>query len=213
MRKLFQYLRQWVHEVTAPAPNVQQPAATYTQCRVGKDSVIYSTGSIRNKLGCPDDITIGMRTHVRGELLTFGHGGAIHIGDFCYVGEGTRIWSAESIRIGNNVLISHNVNIFDNDTHPIDDALARHRQFVAIITKGHPREINLNEAPVIIEDDALIGCNCIILAGVTIGRASVVGAGSVVTRNVPPYTIVAGNPAKVIRAINQPSRIESSNTP
>ena len=53
-------------------------------------------------------------------------------------------------------------------------------------------------APILIEDDAFIGARSIILKGVTIGKGSIIGAGAVVTRNVPEYSIVAGNPAKVI---------------
>ncbi len=134
-------------------------------------------------------------------MLTFGHGGRISLGDYCYVGEGTRIWSALSITIGNRVLISHNVNIFDNDTHPIDDPKERHRQFVEIITNCHPQQIDLRERPVVIGDDVLIGCQSIILSGVTIGDGAVVGAGSVVTRDVPPMTLVAGNPARELRKL------------
>jgi acetyltransferase-like isoleucine patch superfamily enzyme len=149
-------------------------------------------------------IIIGAHTHVRGELMVFAHGGRISIGDYCYIGEGTRIWSAKSIHIGNRVLISHNVNIYDCDTHPIDDPAARHQQFKDIITTGHPTMLDLREKEVIIEDDALISSQSIILKGVTIGKAAVVGAGSVVTKDVPPYTLVAGNPARVMREIKLP---------
>ena len=170
----------------------------------GDGSTLYPSTRIYNIYGNPSAIKLGRYTHVRGELTTFAHGGQITIGDYCYIGEGTRIWSAKSIIIGNRVLISHNVNIFDNDTHPIDDPAARHQQFKAIITSGHPTDLDLREKPVVIEDDALISCQCVILKGVTIGRAAVVGAGSVVTKDVPPYTLVAGNPARVIRKINVP---------
>lgn len=173
---------------------------------LGDGSRLYPTAEIHNILGRQNAIVLGAHTHVRGHLLTFGHGGEIRIGDYCYVGEGTRIWSAKSIRIGNRVLISHGVNIFDNDTHPIEDTEARHRQFKAIITTGHPREIDLNEQEVVIEDDALIACQSIILKGVVVGKGAVVGAGSVVTKDVPPFTIVAGNPARIIRAIDSPAR-------
>lgn len=170
-------------------------------CLSASTARLMPTSLISNNLGIPESIKIGKNTVVRGELLTFAHGGNIQIGDYCYIGEGTRIWSALSIRIGNRVLISHNVNVFDNDTHPIEDHNARHKQFVDIITMGHPKNIDLNEQPVLIQDDVLIGCQSIILKGVTIGEAAVVSAGSVVTRDVPPYAIVAGNPANIIRII------------
>lgn len=165
---------------------------------------IFPSATIQNTQNNPDSISFGKNTYIRGEFFIFAHGGNISVGDYCYVGEGTRIWSSASVRIGDRVLISHNVNIFDSDTHPIDDPKARHEQFKAIITTGHPPQIDLQEEPVVIENDVLICCQCIILKGVTIGEGAVVGAGSVVTRDVEPYTLVAGNPARVIRKLNPP---------
>ena len=171
------------------------------RCQMHKTAVLhYDTARIINNLQKSDAITIGAFTHIRGELLTFGHGGNIKIGDYCYVGEQSRIWSALSIDIGNRVMIAHNVNIFDNLTHPIG-AKARHEQFKKIILAGQPSQIDLTEASVVISDDAWIGCLSVILKGVTIGEGAIVGAGSVVTNDIPPWTIVAGNPARIIREI------------
>jgi acetyltransferase-like isoleucine patch superfamily enzyme len=76
-----------------------------------------------------------------------------------------------------------------------------------IFTNGHPeKNIEIGASPIIIEDDAWIGFNSIILKGVTIGKGSIVGAGSVVTKSVPPWTIVGGNPAKIIREIPENER-------
>jgi acetyltransferase-like isoleucine patch superfamily enzyme len=169
-------------------------------CLCAESAVLYDSARVINNLGDSGAITIGAHTHVKGEILTFGHGGKIRIGEYCFVGEHSRIWSAKDIAIGDRVLISHNVNIFDNATHPVS-AKERHQQFRQIITSGHPRRIDLAERPVIIENDALIGCMSLILAGVTIGEGAIIGAGSVVTKDVPPYTIVGGNPARVIREI------------
>jgi acetyltransferase-like isoleucine patch superfamily enzyme len=168
-------------------------------------TVIYDTARIVNNLQEPNAIEVGAFTHIKGELLTFGHGGKIRIGEFCFLGEQSRIWSAKNISIGNRVLISHNVNIFDNATHPIS-ANARHEQFKQIITVGQPKIINLSESPIIICDDVLIGCMSIILSGVTIGEGAIIGAGSVITKNVSAWTIVAGNPARVIREIPEDER-------
>ncbi|CAN1212237.1 Putative acetyltransferase [Tumidithrix helvetica PCC 7403] len=169
------------------------------------NAVVYPIASIANNLQDPNAIEIGEFSHIKGELLTFGHNGKIKIGKYCYLGEQSRIWSAQEILIGDRVLISHNVNIFDNDTHPIS-AKARHEQFKQIITVDHPKVISLREKPILICDDALIGCMVIILKGVTIGEGAIVGAGSVVTKDVPAWTIVAGNPARVIREIREDER-------
>lgn len=184
---------------------IRRKLAVPKDCIMAPGVVLYDSAKIINNLNDASTITIGACTHVKGELLTFGHGGKIAIGEFCFIGEQTRIWSAKEITLGDRVLISHNVNIFDNDTHPVNPQ-ARHEQFKQIITTGQPKSIDLKERPVIIADDVLIGCNSIILPGVLIGKGAIVGAGSVVTRDVPPYTIVAGNPAKVIREIPEDER-------
>lgn len=148
-------------------------------------------------------IKIGHNTHIRGELLIFAHGGEINIGNYCYVGEGTKIWSAQKINIGNYVLIAHGVNIHDNISHPINAELRR-KHTEQIIHQGHPKkDIELKEKEVLIMDDAWIGFNATVLRGVTIGRGAVIGACSVVTENVPDYAIVVGNPARIIGYANK----------
>ncbi len=108
----------------------------------------------------------------------------IKIGDKVGV-SGATISSMTSIKIGNNVLIGSGALITDNDAHPI------HPEF-----RGDFSQIL--KAPVIIEDDVFIGTRSIILKGVTIGRGSIVGAGAVVSRSVKEYSIVVGNPAKIV---------------
>ena len=71
----------------------------------------------------PRKITIGKDTHIRGELVTFPHGGSITIGNECFVGSHSKIWSSNSIIIGDRVLIAHNVNIHDTNGHPIDHVM------------------------------------------------------------------------------------------
>lgn len=168
------------------------------ECTIGSNSVIYPEARIENFLNNINSISIGDNSHIRGRLLTYPSGGNIKIGDFCYMGEGGNIWSACNIEIGNNVLIAHNVDIFDHDTHPLDPK-ERHEHYAAIITTGHPsQKPNWNEKPVKICDNAWIGTKAIILKGVTISEAAIVSAGSVVTKDVEPYTIVGGNPARKI---------------
>ncbi len=170
-------------------------------CIVDKSAILYKEAEIINNVGEKNKIIIGKNSHIRGQLLTFGHGGDISIGDYCYVGRNTYIWSGKKIKIGNRVLISHNCNIFDNDTHPLD-LIRRHEQFKEIIERGQPRQVDLKDEIVIIEDDVLIGANAVILKGVVLGKGSVIAAGSVVTKNVEPFTVVAGNPAKFIKKIS-----------
>jgi acetyltransferase-like isoleucine patch superfamily enzyme len=169
-------------------------------CRIHESGrVLAMNRHVRNS------ITVGANTHIRGELFTFGHGGRITMGSYCFVGENSKLWSALELTIGDRVLIGHNTSIFDSDTHPLG-ATKRHKQYVDIITRGHPPEIDLREKPVIIEDDVWIGCNVVVLKGVRIGHGAVIGAGSVVTDDVPPRVVMAGNPARVIRELSPDER-------
>jgi acetyltransferase-like isoleucine patch superfamily enzyme len=102
---------------------------------------------------------------------------------------GGAVCAAEKISIGNHVSIGVNSVVVDTDFHPLDPELRRLR----------PSEART--APIVIGDNVFIGMNCMVLKGVTIGHDSVVGAGSVVTRDVPPLVIVAGNPARIIREL------------
>mgnify|MGYP006138619401 CR=1 FL=1 len=109
------------------------------------------------------------------------------------VGDGTRINGASihatsSITIGRNCLIASNVMILDSDGHGVAVADRERHNPVA--------------APIVIEDDVWVGANAIVLKGVTLGRGSVVAAGSVVTRDVAPMTLVGGNPARFIKALD-----------
>lgn len=139
---------------------------------------------------------------IKGELVVFPHGGNIEIGEDCYVGEHTRIWSASSIKIGNRVLIAHNVNIHDTNSHSTNPTL-RHLHFKHIVLKGHPfhNDFDIVSLPIIIGDDAWIGFNSTILKSITIGKNAIVSACSVVTEDVPDNVVVAGNPARIIKKI------------
>jgi acetyltransferase-like isoleucine patch superfamily enzyme len=148
------------------------------------------------------NILIGSNSAIRGVLMTYRHGGEILIGEDSYVGDHTKIWSGLKILIGSRVLIAHNCNIFDSTTHPIDK-FQRYLHEKEVINVGFPNELyeTLEQAPVRIEDDVWIGCSCIILKGVTIGEGAIVSAGSVVTKDVPPNTMVGGNPARVLKTL------------
>lgn len=146
------------------------------------------------------DIHVGAGTIVRGELVRLAHGGSIKVGRNCYLGNYSRIWSGAKIVIGDSVLIAHNVNIFDNLTHPIDWR-DRREHFRQIAGHGHPKHIDLQDSPVTIGDDVWVGAYSMIMKGVSIGDRAVIAAGSVVTHEVAADTLVGGNPARVIRSL------------
>jgi acetyltransferase-like isoleucine patch superfamily enzyme len=101
---------------------------------------------------------------------------------------GSTLSSAKSLRIGDNVLIGSGCVVCDNDAHPINPS----ERFDHSFTKSDP---------IVIEDNVFIGARSIILKGVSIGKGSVVGAGSVVTKSIPPFSVAAGNPAKVVKSL------------
>jgi maltose O-acetyltransferase len=152
-------------------------------------AVLGPEAVIENIYGVADRITIGPRSFVRGRLLTYGHGGQITIGEWCYVGVRTEIWSMDRIEIGDRVMIAHDVNIHDGMSHSLD-ATDRHSHFRHILERGHPNTWQqlpgISSAPVIIEHDVWIGLGATILQGVRIGARSVIGARSIVTEDVPP---------------------------
>lgn len=172
---------------------------SFNQQVINLGSIIHTEASIQNHKNDKSKIKIGKGTHIRGELLVFKYGGKIEVGDNCYIGEGTRIWSGESIIIGNNVLISHNVNVIDTNSHEID-SIERLERYMDLIKNGHWNEKgSINTSPIVLKDFAWISFNSTILKGVTIGEGAIVGAGSVVTKDVPDFAVVAGNPAVIIK--------------
>ena len=104
---------------------------------------------------------------------------------------GASISASESITIGHRVLIGSGALITDSDAHPLNPSEREDHSNTAV-------------APVVIEDDVFIGARSIILKGVTIGRGSVIGAGSVVSKDIPANVVAAGNPCRVLKQLNQP---------
>jgi lipopolysaccharide O-acetyltransferase len=117
----------------------------------------------------------------------------IEIGDNVEINDYVHIGAIDSVKIGNNVLIASKVYITDHD-HGSYGRQGRHDSPLSA-----PRDRALSFAPVAIEDNVWIGEFVSVLQGVTIGKGSIVGAMSVVTRDIPPNCIAVGAPAKVIK--------------
>jgi len=169
-------------------------------CRMGAGARLAFSARIINLQPSSTAITIGANSFVRGELRAFAHGGRIELGEWCYVGEGSRIWSSASITLGDYVLIAHNVMIVDNFTHPMGFQARREHARATIAGQGPP-SIDLGEKPVVIGNDVWIGANSVIMRGVTIGDRAIISASSVVRGDIPPDVVVSGNPAAIVRSL------------
>lgn len=157
-------------------------------CLLAENSYVQNNGSREN---------IKLRDNVvcRG-ILVAEYGGKIDIGHHVYIGDNTILSAYDEISIGDNVLISHGVHIFDNDSHP-KDAVARELHFHAILEgiRYQVRKDSMGFEKITIGNNVWIGFNSIILKGVTIGEGSIIGCGTVVTQDIPPYSVVVGQKA------------------
>jgi len=163
--------------------------AAYLQA--GKELIIEDYAEINarstQKIILGNRVTIGKYAIIRpGNLYGGEPGEGLVVGDHSNIGPYCYIGCSGHISIGNNVMISPRVSIYA-ENHVFDQI------DVTIKSQGVKKE------NVVIEDDCWIASNSILLAGVTIGKGSIVAAGSVVTQDVPPYSVVAGVPARVIK--------------
>ena len=153
----------------------------------------------------PRAVVFGDHVSVYGGCsFSIGINGKCTVGDFTLL-NGALIMAEERIEIGSHCLVSWNVGIADSDFHPLAPAqriIDAHA--LAPFFKNRPPRPEIRTAPVIISDNVWIGMNAVILKGVTIGENSVVAAGAVVTKSVPPNVVVAGNPAVVTKQLDAP---------
>jgi acetyltransferase-like isoleucine patch superfamily enzyme len=159
----------------------------------------YSFYFFRSELPRGVEIGRGASTYL-GTMFDVGPRGHVRLGDYALV-HGARIICDSEIMIGNYALLSWNVVLMDTYRFPLG---VKERRKELEILPGRPRRLAGADAPakpIHIESNVWIGFDSCVLPGVTIGEGSVVGARSVVVEDVPPYTVVAGNPARVMRRL------------
>ena len=124
-----------------------------------------------------------------------------------YVGPRTRFHIAKSISIGSNVLISLDCSFIDTDMHSQSFKQRKNDVLIMEEHEGFSKQdldwTVVKSESIRIDDKVWVGLGSIVLKGVTLGEGCIVGAGSVVTADVPPWVVVAGNPARVIRTLEK----------
>ena len=151
-----------------------------------------------------DHLQVGDYSHIEGEIFLLTPESRCQIGKYCFLGTKSRLWALRTMTIGDFVLIAPRVDIFDNDSHPLN-AAERREDAINLFERQQPMDYTkVASAAVVIEDDVWIGAKSTIMKGVRIGRGAVVAAGSVVTRDIDPLTLVGGNPAREIRKLDRP---------
>lgn len=164
---------------------------------VGEGSRINYRG-LHLRPGCVFETGSGCK--IEGQIHFEQPNAKVIIGSNTFMGNSV-IATADRVEIGSNVLIAWGCSIVDHNSHALDWNLRRDDTSKWLM--GVKDWTHVIIAPVRICDHSWIGFNSIILKGVTIGEGAIVAAGSVVTKDVPPFTIVAGNPARVIRELPQ----------
>ncbi|WP_310557756.1 acyltransferase [Flavobacterium sp.] len=167
--------------------------------------------SVRNPKEEKKFLEIGENCQISGNFIFEMQEGKISIGNRTFIGGGMFI-CIDKIEIGNDVMFSWGCTVADNNSHSHiwserqNDVLEWKKGLDENKTGAYKDWSNVKRKKITIKDKAWIGFNSIILKGVTIGEGAIVGAGSVVTKDVPDWTIVAGNPAKIIREIPENER-------
>lgn len=164
--------------------------------RVGKNSYLRYD-RIHSAPDCA--ITVGRDCILNSRIAFDREAGVFECGDRCYIGASHMVL-AQRISLGDDVVISWGVTIVDHNSHAIE--WSQRANDVLDWGKGTKDWTNVTIAPVQIQNKVWIGFNASILKGVTIGEGAIVAAEAVVTKDVPAYSVVAGNPAMVVRTLS-----------
>ncbi len=180
---------------------------------VGRDSLLLNSARFDFRLGSDSftgHIKIGERSLIGGSFVFESNQGDISVGSDTFINGDTRMICRESIVIGSHVTIAWGCTIYDHNSHSLDwkeraNDIAQQR---ADLNSGRNFVQNKNwntvkARGIVIEDKVWIGFGVTILNGVRIGEGAIVGACSVVRNDVPPWTVVCGNPAVYVKDISR----------
>jgi len=212
MKRIIRRVARWLRDqVSQGASSSWEESRDYV--RLGESVILgpASTVDVKYRPTSPGVcVEIGSQSQVFGTLVVQRPGAYIRIGERTQIGASMLV-AACGIEIGDDVLMAWDITVMDNDSHSLNwDDRKNDVARCAIDYRETPADFARNKewstvsmSPIRIESKAWIGFGAIILKGVTVGEGAVIGAGSVVTRDVLPYTLVAGNPAQEIRTIQK----------
>lgn len=210
LRSLLKRLsRKILHEVEVR----ENKEATSKYLSVGKDSIFLQIPRLDQRLP-PESriyVKIGEKCLLKTDFIFETSSGFVSLGNNVHIG-GATFLCRERIEIGDDVTMAWGITLYDHNSHSIYWEERKHdnercySDYQAyggntIVTKDWS---HVASKPIVIDSKVWIGFNVTILKGVRIGEGAVVGAGSVVTKDVPPWTVVAGNPARVVKTLSKP---------
>ncbi len=203
-RLVSKFIVQPLRRILAAEPE-NKNLAIHPQINVGTKSNVQHLNLLTRAANQNEvKIQVGSDCMIQGDFIFETEHGLITIGDRTFIG-GSKFICIEAIEIGNDVMFSWGCTVVDNNAHSLvweerkNDVLDWKKGVDENVIGKYKDWSNVQRKKVVIKDKAWIGFNSIILKGVTIGEGAVVGAGSVVTKDVPDYAIVAGNPAVIVK--------------
>ena len=175
-------------------------------CSIPKSTILMSGFSIRSdrQMENRNYVTVGEKSVLNCKIIFDADQGNVKIGGNVYLGS-VMLISRSSIEIGNDVTMAWGITIYDHDSHSVyweyrkNDNIATYNDMISGGFSQNKDWSHVETAPIVIGDKVWIGFDSVILKGVHIGEGAVVAAKSVVTKDVPPFTVVAGNPASVVK--------------
>lgn len=183
----------------------------HSNATIGQDFILEGGSAVLNESGEKNRIIIGDKTRMLNAAIICKKDAHVKLGSYCVMQSGSKICCLNEVVIGDFTGIASGTIINDNNTHALGAKnWIRHRIRAAPGGAGYPGLGNgwemSESAPIRIGHAVWIGSSCRINKGVTIGDGAVVAAHSVVTKDVAPYTVVAGNPAKPVKELERPTQ-------
>jgi acetyltransferase-like isoleucine patch superfamily enzyme len=182
----------------------------YSNINIKKSTILLKTCTFRfDGKQKNNTISIGDNTMLGCSIVFESDEGEIHIGKNTFINGGTSLISRNKITVGDNVTVAWGCTIYDHNSHSLDykerqkDIKRQNEDYKNGRSFIDSKDWTVVKSkPIIIENNVWIGFDSVILSGLTIGEGAIIGARSVVRGNVEPWTVVAGNPAVVIKRLN-----------